>query len=181
MHAIHFRPTVHLAREVGQSGRIAIVPALRTVLAGPGDMNGMGPRRRLQIPPEALLVLLFEPVAQGRQYGVVQRKALLQVADGENDMVDKPSHVTDAPSPLIGHRWFLYNAFALSSSRSTFAARMKSFSGSSSVVFRATPVQLIILRRKPPAALTSGVGQNRTWQFRPMAARYRKPTRGNSF
>src|SRR5215831_5705225 len=102
MHAIHFRPTVHLPREVVQSGRIAIVPALRAVFAGPGDMNGMGPRRRLQIPPEALLVLLFEPVAQGRQHGVVQRKALLQVADGENDVVDKPSHVTDAPSPLMG-------------------------------------------------------------------------------
>src|SRR6516162_6515673 len=100
MHAIHFRPTVHLPREVVQSGRIAIVLALRTVLAGPGNMNGMGPRRRLQIPPEALLVLLFEPVAQGRQHGVVQRKALLQVADGENDVVDKPSHITDAPSPL---------------------------------------------------------------------------------
>src|SRR5215475_2193052 len=43
MHAIHFRPTVHLPREVVQSGRIAIVPALRAVLAGPGDMNGRNP------------------------------------------------------------------------------------------------------------------------------------------
>src|SRR4051812_36071959 len=101
MHAIHFRSTVHLPCEVVQSGRIAIVPALRAVLAGPSDMNGMGARRRLQIPSEVLLALSFEPVAQGRQHGVVQRKALVRVADGENDMVDNPAHVPDAPSPLM--------------------------------------------------------------------------------